>query len=81
MLNNQYTVLLSGNKKFVGPGHNSRIVTDKKGKTWMFYHAYVRGQSKNGRTVCLDEVKWTKDGWPYFDGNGPSTQQKSGPIL
>jgi arabinan endo-1,5-alpha-L-arabinosidase len=81
MLNNQYTVLLSGNKKFVGPGHNSRIITDKKGKTWMLYHAYIRGQSKTGRTVCLDEVKWTKDDWPYFDGNSPSQQKQNGPEI
>ena len=79
MLENRYTVLLSGNKKFVGPGHNSRIIKDKKGRTWMLFHAFIRGQSKIGRTVCLDEVKWSKDGWPYFDGNGPSQLQKNGP--
>ena len=76
MLNNHYTVLLSGNKKFVGPGHNSRINTDKKGKTWMLYHTYIRGHRNNWRTFCLDEVKWTKDSWPYFDGNFPSQQKK-----
>jgi len=81
MLSNQFTVLLSGNKKFVGPGHNSRIVKDKNGKTWMFYHAYIRGKSKIGRTVCMDEVKWTKDNWPYFDGNGPSSTKRVGPYL
>ena len=81
MLSNQFTVLLSGNKKFVGPGHNSRIMKDKDGKTWMLYHAYVRGKSKIGRTVCLDEVKWTKDNWPYFDGNGPSSTKKVGPYV
>ena len=42
----------------------------------MLYHAYIKVQSKTGRTVCLDEVKWTKDGWPYFDGNCPSQQKK-----
>ena len=26
----------------------------------MLYHAYIKVQSKTGRTVCLDEVKWTK---------------------
>ncbi len=81
MLNNQYTVLLSSNKKFVGPGHNSRIFTDKKGKTWMLYHAYIRGDPNNLKTVCLDEVKWTKDDWPYFDGNSPSQQKQNGPEI
>ena len=81
MLSNHYTVLLSGNNKFVGPGHNSRIIKDKNGKTWMLYHAYIRGKSSIGRTVCIDEVKWTKDNWPYFDGNGPSFTKKVGPYL
>ena len=81
MLNNNYVVVLSGNKKFVGPGHNSRIVKDKTGKTWMFYHAYIRGNSKLGRTVCIDEVKWTIDNWPYFVDNGPSSVKKVGPYL
>ena len=75
MLNNKYTILLSGNKKFVGPGYNSRIITDKKGKSWMLYHAYIRGHPNNWRNVCLHEVKWTKDGWPYFDDNFPSLQK------
>ena len=57
MLDNKYTVILSGNQKFVGPGHDSRIVLDKNGKTWMLYHAYLRGNSKIGRVVCFDEVK------------------------
>ena len=66
MINNHFTVLLSGNNKFVGPGHNSRIIVDKDKRTWMFYHAYLRGQSQIGRTVCIDEVKWTNSHWPYF---------------
>jgi arabinan endo-1,5-alpha-L-arabinosidase len=81
MLDNHYTVLLSGNNKFVGPGHNSRIIVDKNKKTWMLYHAYIRGQSKIGRTVCLDEVRWTKDGWPYFNNNGPSSTTLTAPFI
>ena len=81
MLDNKYTVILSGNQKFVGPGHDSRIVLDKNGKTWMLYHAYLRGNSKIGRVVCLDEVKWTNDNWPYFEGSSPSITQKEGQSL
>jgi len=81
MLKNKYDVLLSGNDRFVGPGHNSRIVSDKDGKTWMLYHAYIRGESNIGRTVCLDEVKWTNDEWPYFEGNGPSSSEQNGPHI
>ena len=81
MLKNRYDVILSGNTKFVGPGHNSRIVEDRDGKTWMLYHAYIRGQSDIGRTVCMDEVKWTEDGWPYFEDNGPSSSEQNGPYI
>ena len=81
MLNNRFDVLLSGNDKFVGPGHNSRIVEDRDGKTWMFYHSYLRGKSNIGRTVCMDEVKWTEDEWPYFEGNGPSSNELDGPSI
>lgn len=81
MLKNRFDVVLSGNTKFVGPGHNSRIVEDKDGKTWMLYHAYLRGKSDIGRTVCLDEVKWTDDNWPYFENEGPSFDEQNGPYV
>ena len=80
MLNNKFTVILSGNKKFVGPGHDLRIFKDKTRKTWMLYHAYIRGNPK-GRTICIDEVKWTKDNWPYFEGGSLSTTKRVGPYL
>ena len=80
MINNRYEVLLSGNTKFVGPGHNSRIISDKDEKTWMLYHAYIRGRSHIGRTVCMDEVKWTNDEWPYFEGDSPSSGEQTGPY-
>ena len=81
MMNNKFDVVLSGNTKFVGPGHNSRIVVDKDERTWMFYHAYIRGKSDIGRTVCLDEVKWTDNEWPYFEGDGPSSSKQNGPSI
>jgi len=81
MLDNSYDVLLSGNNNFVGPGHNARIVEDRGGRTWMAYHAYIRGQSQIGRTACIDEVLWTGDGWPYFNGGSPSTNTQQGPDV
>ena len=46
----------------------------------MLYHAYIRGNFKIGRTVCIDGVKLTKDNWPYFEGDTPSITQKEGPY-
>jgi len=79
MLDNKYEFILVGNQKFVGPGHNSRIIEDKIGKTWMLYHAYIRGNPR--RIVCIDEVKWTRNNWPTFEGAFPSTTKRVGPYL
>ena len=81
MLDNSFDVILSGNTAFVGTGHNARIVEDKGGRTWMAYHAYIRGQSYIGRTACIDEIFWTQDGWPYFNNGSPSTTEQQGPEI
>ena len=81
MLDNSYEVLLSGNSVWAGPGHNSRIIEDNSGTTWMTYHAYIKGQSNIGRTALIDEVKWSDDGWPYFTNGVPSNTQQEGPDV
>jgi arabinan endo-1,5-alpha-L-arabinosidase len=81
MLDNSFEVLLSGNSVWAGPGHNSRIIEDNSGTTWMTYHAYIRGQSNIGRTALIDEVKWSNDGWPYFTNGVPSNTQQQGPDV
>ena len=75
ILENNHEILIEGNDKFVGTGHNSEIVTDKKGQTWMFYHAFPTENVKSGRVLMLDQIKW-KDNWPYVDGNMPSYTAK-----
>ncbi len=70
MLDNHHEILIKKNQDFVGPGHNSEIVTDKKGADWMFYHA-VSVANPEGRVLMLDRVQWKK-GWPFVEGNSPS---------
>ena len=70
MSNNKHEILIYGNDRFVGTGHNSEIVTDGQGKTWILYHA-VDKNNPRGRVLMLDEVKW-KDGWPYVEGSTAS---------
>jgi len=70
MSENQHEILIRGNERFVGTGHNSEIVTDKAGKTWMLYHA-VDINNPKGRVLMLDEVIWT-DNWPSVKDNTPS---------
>jgi arabinan endo-1,5-alpha-L-arabinosidase len=70
MSENQHEFLIRGNDRFVGTGHNSEIVTDKAGKTWMLYHA-VDINNPKGRVLMLDEVIWT-DNWPSVKDNTAS---------
>jgi len=70
MSENQHEFLIRGNDRFVGTGHNSEIVTDKAGKTWILYHA-VDINNPKGRVLMLDEVIWT-DNWPSVKDNTAS---------
>lgn len=70
MMDNQHNILIHGNDRFVGTGHNSEIVSDDKGKTWILYHAVDKTRPK-GRVLMLDEVEW-KNGWPVVEGSTSS---------
>ena len=72
MLDNQHEILIQGNEKFVGTGHNSEIVTDKDGNDWVFYHA-VKVAEPEGRVLMMDRVDW-ENGWPVVKSNSPSLE-------
>lgn len=72
MLDNQHEILIQGNEKFVGTGHNSEIVTDKNGNDWLFYHA-VKVAEPEGRVLMMDQVDW-ENGWPVVKSNSPSLE-------
>ena len=80
MLNNAYRLFLNSNSIAVGPGHNSRIVEDEAGETWMYYHGYRRDDADRGRVVWLDHVLWDEGGWPYVAGGSPSGFTQPAPI-
>jgi arabinan endo-1,5-alpha-L-arabinosidase len=73
LFDNHYETILQGNVTFAGPGHNAEIVTDDEGNDWLLYHAYLRDNPKQGRTLCMDKIVWT-DGWPHMKDNVPSTE-------
>ena len=75
MLQNNHEVLIHKNDKFVGAGHNSRIVQDEKEQSWILYHA-VSVDNPEGRVLMLDQVKW-KDNWPYIEGSSPSFEAEA----
>ena len=62
------------NSDFSGPGHNGDVFTDRTGRTYMFVHSQWKGcQGSTAdwragpRCTSLQELKWTEDGWPYFE--------------
>lgn len=70
MSDNRHEILIHGNERFVGTGHNAEIITDTLGKTWILYHAVDKTNPK-GRVLMLDEVQW-KNGWPFVKTTSPS---------
>ncbi len=74
MMDNHHEVLIRGNDRFVGTGHNSEIVKDDAGSDWFFYHA-VDKNNPQGRVLMLDEIQW-QNGWPFVENDGPSKEWK-----
>ncbi len=79
------TLVVKGNEKYVGPGHNSGIVSDKNGNDWILYHAIntKKGKLRNGtsrRVLMLDNLQW-KNGWPYIKNLVPSEQNDKRPVF
>lgn len=75
MLENHHEILIRKNDAFVGTGHNSEIVKDKKGNDWMLYHA-VSAANPTGRVLMLDQIHW-KNGWPEVKGSTPSLEAET----
>lgn len=75
MLENHHEILIHGNRRFAGTGHNAEIVTDSKGADWILYHAYDR-ENPAGRRLMLDRIVW-KDGWPEVAGSSPSIKAEA----
>lgn len=77
------TLLLKGDSKFAGPGHNSRLIQDKNKTDWMLYHAILQSNPRlnngtNRRVLMLGKVLW-KNGWPYLKTGTPITESRSKP--
>ena len=71
---NGYEVIVRGGNGFVGTGHNSEIVEDDEGETWLFYHAF-KVSDPHGRRLMLDRLSW-EDDWPVVEDTTPSTEAR-----
>lgn len=76
MLDNYHEIVVQANDRFVGTGHNSVIVQDKRKNDWMIYHSFIRNESKKGRVVLMDRIIW-ENGWPRVDGLQPAATAKA----
>jgi len=74
LLDNHHEVLIHGNDKWAGTGHNAELIEDLNGDTWISYHAYHLHDTQKGRVVLMDKVLWDKDDWPYVVNNEPSNE-------
>ena len=81
MTSNHRTVIITKNQSWVGPGHNSEIITDDEGQDWIMYHAYSAQTPDVGRVLMLDRLKWDAMGWPQIEGGSPSWKEKDGPVF
>ena len=81
---NATTILSSASgDTLYGPGHNGRIITDRNNRTYMVYHSHYTGASSTSqRYICLQEILWDEDGWPYFGNSGkPQLSGNIKPVL
>lgn len=71
------SLVLQRNTSFAGPGHNTKLITDKDGSDWILYHAMdVKNAligTVNQRALMLDKVHWSPDGWPTVNDGFPSS--------
>lgn len=79
MLENGYETLIRRGGRFVGPGHNSDIITDRAGDDWLLYHA-VDTRDPRGRKLLLDKIEWV-DGWPTVKDARPSETPRPAPLF
>ncbi|NBJ04688.1 arabinan endo-1,5-alpha-L-arabinosidase [Alistipes sp. Z76] len=81
MTENHHEVLISGDDKVKGPGHDSQIITDDKNQDWIFYHGYTASDNaSSGRKMFLDRVTW-HDGWPRIGVGGHPTATDAAPVI
>jgi arabinan endo-1,5-alpha-L-arabinosidase len=79
-------VVLKGNLKIAGPGHNGQILTDDNGDDWFVYHAILRinpllPDGATRRPLFIDQIVWI-NGWPVINqGKGPGYEYTRKPFF
>lgn len=55
------TLVVEGNERWAGAGHNSAYTFD--GKDYLVFHGYDMNADGHAKLI-IKEMEWTKDGWP-----------------
>ena len=72
------TLLLMGDERWRGPGHNSVLQT--KDGDWLVYHVIDAKAPYRGRQLQIRPLNWTKDGWPQVGEPLTAPSQTSNPL-
>lgn len=62
MLDGGGTLVLEGDERWRGPGHNSVLTTDEG--QWMVHHTYDMQNLRAHRILQIRPMTWTEEGWP-----------------
>ena len=81
MVSDNYTTIISGDSRWKGPGHNSEIITDDEGQTWLLYHSYDMNNGCEGRLMLLDKITWDRSDWPVVNDGHPSSGEMDAPVF
>ncbi|HXH30804.1 MAG TPA: family 43 glycosylhydrolase [Bacteriovoracaceae bacterium] len=80
-------VILKGNHRWKGPGHNS-VIEDGKGSEWILYHAipaekfHIRVNEKEkevNRVLLLDKIDYSDTKWPVLRSLHPRSTVEEKP--
>jgi arabinan endo-1,5-alpha-L-arabinosidase len=73
-------VIVKGNDKWFGAGHNS-IIRDDKSRDWLVYHAYHPNDRNRGRVMLINRLVYGNDGWVRAEPGAPTQEIRIAPYI
>lgn len=81
LLDGKYELFISGDDFFIGTGHNSVVIHDDAGQTWIALHSYIASDIEMGHPVSLEQIYWDSEGWPYVRNDGHISRKALAPVI
>ena len=73
-------VIVKGNDKWLGPGHNS-VIRDDKSTDWLLYHAFHPNDRARGRVMIMNRLVYGSDGWVRAESSAPTKETRVAPFI